>query len=163
MSCFCYLSSSTSRAEEWTWGLTVGLQSLPACSRRVVTHCRFPCSHAPCSAVPGTHLTAPRSRGCLCPSLPARPNSASACHPEAEWKHPFSPLGLCATKSGPSCWGLRTALFRQGQWFPSPKSCCVLLQTEKADRRQNFVSLALRKRYSYLTEPGMSELLLPKY
>ncbi|XP_039238699.1 ankyrin-3 isoform X17 [Pipra filicauda] len=26
---------------------------------------------------------------------------------------------------------------------------------EKADRRQNFVSLALRKRYSYLTEPGM--------
>lgn len=39
----------------------------------------------------------------------------------------------------------------------------VFLQTEKADRRQNFVSLALRKRYSYLTEPGMSELLLPKY
>lgn len=37
----------------------------------------------------------------------------------------------------------------------------VLLQMEKADRRQNFVSLALRKRYSYLTEPGMSELLLP--
>uniref|UniRef100_A0A8C9MK26 Ankyrin 3 n=1 Tax=Serinus canaria TaxID=9135 RepID=A0A8C9MK26_SERCA len=29
-------------------------------------------------------------------------------------------------------------------------------ETEKADRRQNFVSLALRKRYSYLTEPGMS-------
>ncbi|XP_035185264.1 ankyrin-3 isoform X13 [Oxyura jamaicensis] len=29
-------------------------------------------------------------------------------------------------------------------------------KTEKADRRQNFVSLALRKRYSYLTEPGMS-------
>ncbi|XP_077039489.1 ankyrin-3 isoform X12 [Agelaius phoeniceus] len=28
---------------------------------------------------------------------------------------------------------------------------------EKADRRQNFVSLALRKRYSYLTEPGMIE------
>uniref|UniRef100_A0A8C3KKS7 Ankyrin 3 n=1 Tax=Calidris pygmaea TaxID=425635 RepID=A0A8C3KKS7_9CHAR len=28
-------------------------------------------------------------------------------------------------------------------------------KTEKADRRQNFVSLALRKRYSYLTEPGM--------
>ncbi|XP_074730459.1 ankyrin-3 isoform X19 [Strix uralensis] len=28
-------------------------------------------------------------------------------------------------------------------------------ETEKADRRQNFVSLALRKRYSYLTEPGM--------
>ncbi|XP_066456894.1 ankyrin-3 isoform X3 [Eleutherodactylus coqui] len=27
---------------------------------------------------------------------------------------------------------------------------------EKVDRRQNFVSLALRKRYSYLTEPGMS-------
>ncbi|KAM9550802.1 ankyrin-3 isoform 12-T12 [Guaruba guarouba] len=27
---------------------------------------------------------------------------------------------------------------------------------DKADRRQNFVSLALRKRYSYLTEPGMS-------
>ncbi|KAK9400524.1 ankyrin-3 [Crotalus adamanteus] len=30
-------------------------------------------------------------------------------------------------------------------------------ETEKTDRRQNFVSLALRKRYSYLTEPGMSE------
>ncbi|XP_014105786.1 PREDICTED: ankyrin-3 isoform X7 [Pseudopodoces humilis] len=29
-------------------------------------------------------------------------------------------------------------------------------KAEKADRRQNFVSLALRKRYSYLTEPGMS-------
>ncbi|XP_027754073.1 ankyrin-3 isoform X5 [Empidonax traillii] len=28
-------------------------------------------------------------------------------------------------------------------------------KTERADRRQNFVSLALRKRYSYLTEPGM--------
>ncbi|XP_008938968.1 PREDICTED: ankyrin-3, partial [Merops nubicus] len=28
-------------------------------------------------------------------------------------------------------------------------------ETEKADRRQNFVSLALRKRYSYLTEPAM--------
>lgn len=32
-----------------------------------------------------------------------------------------------------------------------------LFQTEKADRRQSFASLALRKRYSYLTEPGMSE------
>ncbi|KAM4032867.1 ankyrin-3 isoform 23-T23 [Anomaloglossus baeobatrachus] len=29
-------------------------------------------------------------------------------------------------------------------------------ENEKVDRRQNFVSLALRKRYSYLTEPGMS-------
>ncbi|XP_043374999.1 ankyrin-3 isoform X39 [Dermochelys coriacea] len=29
-------------------------------------------------------------------------------------------------------------------------------ETEKSDRRQSFVSLALRKRYSYLTEPGMS-------
>ncbi|XP_068114579.1 ankyrin-3 isoform X28 [Hyperolius riggenbachi] len=29
-------------------------------------------------------------------------------------------------------------------------------KVEKVDRRQNFVSLALRKRYSYLTEPGMS-------
>ncbi|XP_070608173.1 ankyrin-3 isoform X2 [Erythrolamprus reginae] len=29
-------------------------------------------------------------------------------------------------------------------------------ETEKTDRRHNFVSLALRKRYSYLTEPGMS-------
>nr|XP_034993990.1 ankyrin-3 isoform X10 [Zootoca vivipara] len=28
-------------------------------------------------------------------------------------------------------------------------------KTEKTDRRQNFVSLALRKRYSYLTEPGL--------
>lgn len=32
-----------------------------------------------------------------------------------------------------------------------------LFQTEKTDRRQSFASLALRKRYSYLTEPGMSE------
>ncbi|MBZ3888900.1 Ankyrin-3, partial [Sciurus carolinensis] len=30
-------------------------------------------------------------------------------------------------------------------------------KTEKADRRQSFASLALRKRYSYLTEPGMIE------
>nr|XP_048307512.1 ankyrin-3 isoform X10 [Myodes glareolus] len=29
-------------------------------------------------------------------------------------------------------------------------------KAEKADRRQNFASLALRKRYSYLTEPGLS-------
>ncbi|XP_043332834.1 ankyrin-3 isoform X4 [Cervus elaphus] len=29
-------------------------------------------------------------------------------------------------------------------------------KTEKTDRRQSFASLALRKRYSYLTEPGMS-------
>ncbi|XP_045424729.1 ankyrin-3 isoform X1 [Lemur catta] len=29
-------------------------------------------------------------------------------------------------------------------------------ETEKADKRQSFASLALRKRYSYLTEPGMS-------
>ncbi|XP_075391070.1 ankyrin-3 isoform X2 [Tenrec ecaudatus] len=29
-------------------------------------------------------------------------------------------------------------------------------KTEKNDRRQSFASLALRKRYSYLTEPGMS-------
>uniref|UniRef100_A0A8C2W9R8 Ankyrin-3 n=1 Tax=Chinchilla lanigera TaxID=34839 RepID=A0A8C2W9R8_CHILA len=29
-------------------------------------------------------------------------------------------------------------------------------KTEKADKRQSFASLALRKRYSYLTEPGMS-------
>ncbi|XP_069913792.1 ankyrin-3 isoform X7 [Oryctolagus cuniculus] len=29
-------------------------------------------------------------------------------------------------------------------------------KAEKADRRQSFASLALRKRYSYLTEPGMS-------
>ncbi|XP_059964664.1 ankyrin-3 isoform X4 [Mesoplodon densirostris] len=29
-------------------------------------------------------------------------------------------------------------------------------KTEKMDRRQSFASLALRKRYSYLTEPGMS-------
>nr|XP_020738892.1 ankyrin-3 isoform X1 [Odocoileus virginianus texanus] len=30
-------------------------------------------------------------------------------------------------------------------------------KTEKTDRRQSFASLALRKRYSYLTEPGMIE------
>ncbi|XP_076981365.1 ankyrin-3 isoform X27 [Tamandua tetradactyla] len=29
-------------------------------------------------------------------------------------------------------------------------------KTEKTDKRQSFASLALRKRYSYLTEPGMS-------
>ncbi|XP_062959272.1 ankyrin-3 isoform X20 [Cynocephalus volans] len=29
-------------------------------------------------------------------------------------------------------------------------------KTERTDRRQSFASLALRKRYSYLTEPGMS-------
>ncbi|XP_075204803.1 ankyrin-3 isoform X22 [Anomaloglossus baeobatrachus] len=31
-------------------------------------------------------------------------------------------------------------------------------KNEKVDRRQNFVSLALRKRYSYLTEPGMKPI-----
>ncbi|XP_075697272.1 ankyrin-3 isoform X5 [Rhinoderma darwinii] len=31
-------------------------------------------------------------------------------------------------------------------------------EIEKVDRRQNFVSLALRKRYSYLTEPGMKPI-----
>ncbi|XP_056385858.1 ankyrin-3 isoform X1 [Hyla sarda] len=31
-------------------------------------------------------------------------------------------------------------------------------EVEKLDRRQNFVSLALRKRYSYLTEPGMKPI-----
>ncbi|XP_041426795.1 ankyrin-3 [Xenopus laevis] len=31
-------------------------------------------------------------------------------------------------------------------------------ENDKVDRRQNFVSLALRKRYSYLTEPGMKPL-----
>lgn len=33
----------------------------------------------------------------------------------------------------------------------------LLLQTEKPERRHTFASLALRKRYSYLTEPGTSE------
>uniref|UniRef100_A0A670ZRI3 Ankyrin 3 n=1 Tax=Pseudonaja textilis TaxID=8673 RepID=A0A670ZRI3_PSETE len=39
--------------------------------------------------------------------------------------------------------------------LPAHKKKYLFLQTEKTDRRQNFVSLALRKRYSYLTEPGM--------
>lgn len=38
------------------------------------------------------------------------------------------------------------------KWF-----LLLFFQAEKADRRQSFASLALRKRYSYLTEPGMSE------
>jgi hypothetical protein len=33
----------------------------------------------------------------------------------------------------------------------------LLLQTEKPDRRHTFASLALRKRYSYLTDPAASE------
>ncbi len=33
----------------------------------------------------------------------------------------------------------------------------LLLQTEKPERRHTFASLSLRKRYSYLTEPGTSE------
>lgn len=33
----------------------------------------------------------------------------------------------------------------------------LLLQSEKPERRHTFSSLALRKRFSYLTEPGMSE------
>lgn len=36
--------------------------------------------------------------------------------------------------------------------------CLLLLQTEKPDRqRHTFASLALRKRYSYLAEPALSE------
>lgn len=33
----------------------------------------------------------------------------------------------------------------------------LLLQTEKPERRHTFASLALRKRYSYLAEPALSE------
>uniref|UniRef100_A0A8C5MG84 Ankyrin 3 n=1 Tax=Leptobrachium leishanense TaxID=445787 RepID=A0A8C5MG84_9ANUR len=44
----------------------------------------------------------------------------------------------------------QTAVCNLNITLPSPK------KTDKVDRRQNFVSLALRKRYSYLTEPGMS-------
>ena len=95
-------------------------------------------------------------------SLPACPNLALACLPEAERKRPFSLAGVCTAKCRPSCGGL-IGLFKWGIATLKPLNCSVLLQTEKADRRQNFVSLALRKRYSYLTEPGMSELLLPKY
>ena len=32
-----------------------------------------------------------------------------------------------------------------------------LFQTEKPERRHTFASLALRKRYSYLTDPAASE------
>ncbi|ETE68115.1 Ankyrin-3, partial [Ophiophagus hannah] len=46
-------------------------------------------------------------------------------------------------------------LLSRGMSLPSSKKKYLFLQTEKTDRRQNFVSLALRKRYSYLTEPGM--------
>lgn len=35
--------------------------------------------------------------------------------------------------------------------------CLLLLQTEKPERRHTFASLALRKRYSYLTDPAASE------
>lgn len=35
--------------------------------------------------------------------------------------------------------------------------CLLLLQTEKPERRHTFASLALRKRYSYLAEPALSE------
>lgn len=41
--------------------------------------------------------------------------------------------------------------------LPTQSLFPFLFQAEKADRRQSFASLALRKRYSYLTEPGMSE------
>ena len=33
----------------------------------------------------------------------------------------------------------------------------LLLQNEKPERRHTFASLALRKRYSYLAEPALSE------
>lgn len=66
------------------------------------------------------------------------------------------PVWGCVLQDVLSCWGLMMFCMGDGT-----KQHYVLLQMEKADRRQNFVSLALRKRYSYLTEPGMSELLLP--
>lgn len=106
-------------------GSLIGLQSLPCLLRRAVTHSRFLCSHAPCSAVPGTHHTRHRSRGWLCPSLPARPHSASACHPEAEWSihsplwgcvpwkvaHPAEVWGVVCSDRGSDSQALNAAVF----------------------------------------------------
>ncbi|XP_048361054.1 ankyrin-3 isoform X5 [Sphaerodactylus townsendi] len=47
-----------------------------------------------------------------------------------------------------------TCVMKQTPFYPFFNDN-VDLKAEKTDHRQNFVSLALRKRYSYLTEPGM--------
>lgn len=133
----------------------------PACSRRVVVHSRFLPPLVAMLPAPWCLTLITRQTGMETGSghsLPACPNLALACLPEAERRHPFSLVGTCTAKCGLSCWGWTIVQIGDGT-----KQHYVLLQTEKADRRQNFVSLALRKRYSYLTEPGMSELLLTKY
>lgn len=44
-----------------------------------------------------------------------------------------------------------------------PLSLFLLFQTEKPERRHTFASLALRKRYSYLTDPAASEFTVSAY
>ncbi|PKK28488.1 ankyrin 3, node of Ranvier (ankyrin G), transcript variant X5 [Columba livia] len=72
-------------------------------------------------------------------SIKVRDTSQEACGRLSFLKEPKTTKGLP-----------QTAVCNLNITLPAHK------KTEKADRRQNFVSLALRKRYSYLTEPGMS-------
>ncbi|XP_064923929.1 ankyrin-3 isoform X36 [Columba livia] len=71
-------------------------------------------------------------------SIKVRDTSQEACGRLSFLKEPKTTKGLP-----------QTAVCNLNITLPAHK------KTEKADRRQNFVSLALRKRYSYLTEPGM--------
>ncbi|XP_064923928.1 ankyrin-3 isoform X35 [Columba livia] len=73
-------------------------------------------------------------------SIKVRDTSQEACGRLSFLKEPKTTKGLP-----------QTAVCNLNITLPAHK------KTEKADRRQNFVSLALRKRYSYLTEPGMIE------
>lgn len=155
MSCskpFYFISRGMNlRARSW------GCSPFPACWGRVVTHSRFLCSHAPCSAVPDTCHTHEHRLPLPPPRLLAQIRLQHAVLKLNGSIH--SPLWGCVPREQP----ILLRFEKGGRGSQGPECCCVLLQTEKADRRQNFVSLALRKRYSYLTEPGMSELLLPKY
>ncbi|XP_069097055.1 ankyrin-3 isoform X31 [Pleurodeles waltl] len=72
-------------------------------------------------------------------SVKVRDNSQEPCGRLSFLKEPKTTKGLP-----------QTAVCNLNITLPAHK------KVEKVERRQNFVSLALRKRYSYLTEPGMS-------
>lgn len=149
------------------WGHLLGLQSLP-CLLQNGSHSQQVSatsdSHAPCSTLPDTHYMADRNGDRPCP-FPACLPKFGFSMPSWNWTEiSVLPCGDVYRKMRPIMLRFDGCSVQTGDSdTKGTKQYYVLLQTEKADRRQNFVSLALRKRYSYLTEPGMSELLLPKY
>ncbi|XP_044516263.1 ankyrin-3 [Gracilinanus agilis] len=94
----------------------------------------------PCALDGSTLLNIRLSINCLPPtSFQIRDTSQEPCGRLSFLKEPKTTKGLP-----------QTAVCNLNITLPAHK------KTEKADRRQSFASMALRKRYSYLTEPGMS-------